>query len=44
MSRFFERYEAEASRFFDEVISKDGTPGLTTINCFIASASFRLTI
>jgi uncharacterized circularly permuted ATP-grasp superfamily protein len=26
MSRFFERYEAEASRFFDEVISKDGTP------------------
>ena len=26
MSRFFERYEAEASRFFDEVISKDGMP------------------
>ena len=26
MTRFFERYEAEASRFYDEVISKDGTP------------------
>ncbi len=24
MSRFFERYEAETSRFFDEVISKEG--------------------
>jgi len=26
MSRFFERYEADAGRFFDEVISRDGIP------------------
>ena len=26
MSRFFERYEADASRFFDEVITKNGIP------------------
>ena len=26
MIRFFERYEAETSQFFDEVISKEGSP------------------